>query len=369
MILSQITLRNFRKHINTNLNFSTGLNYIIGGNGQGKTSVLEAIYYLCTTKGFGSGDQGVLRFNENDFEITGSFRGTVEDKVKVFFSLDENKKYYILNGKNVNRVSDVIGKFPVVMLTPRDHDITQEGPAERRKFVDSVLSQASETYFRDLLEYNKTLRQRTAVLNKLKEFKRDDYIIELNAWSENLVKLGSTLIRKRIKFINFFLPYVLESYSKIMESKEIPAIKYSYLEGYEGEDIESRFEELIAERRSDEMRRGVNLVGPHRDEFIFELDGLNLKSFGSQGQHKTFQVVLRFAEFFYLKEASGKTPVFMLDDVFGELDMKRSEKISSYLREVGQAFITLTDFTNFAFIEKHESDFIIRLNEGSVVYA
>jgi DNA replication and repair protein RecF len=151
-----------------------------------------------------------------------------------------------------------------------------------------------------------------------------------------------------------------------MSDREIPEIKYFFLEDFECEDIESRFRNLLNEKKEEEIRRGQNLVGPHRDEFIFETNGLNLKTFGSQGQHKTFQVVLRFAEFFYLKESSGKTPVFMLDDVFGELDTARAMKISSYLRDVGQAFITMTDFTNINFIQQNESDHLIRLREGAL---
>ncbi len=369
MVLSYLSLKNFRKHLNTQLNFSSGLNYIIGGNGEGKTSVLEAIYYLCTTKNFGSPDHSVLNFKEDEFEITGSFTGTVEDKVKVHFVAAENKKYYVLNGKNVTRGSEVIGKFPVVLLSPGDHSITQEGPAERRRFVDSVLSQANETYLQDLLEYNKTLRQRGALLSKIREMRRPDYEEELDSWNTTLITIGSAIIKRRRNFITEFTSFIIASYEKIMNDVEIPGIKYLFLDGYEGMDIESKFSELLSERKDEEIRRGITLVGPHRDEFVFEANGLNLKTYGSQGQHKTFQVALRFAEFFYLKDRSGKTPVFMLDDVFGELDTARSKKISGYLREVGQAFITLTDFTNIDFIQQSNKDNVIRLKEGTVAYA
>jgi DNA replication and repair protein RecF len=154
-----------------------------------------------------------------------------------------------------------------------------------------------------------------------------------------------------------------------MEKEELPKISYSFLEDYDGDEIENRFEKLLLERKDDEFRRASNLIGPHRDDFLFEINGTNLKTFGSQGQHKTFQVVLRFAEFFYLKEVSGKTPVFLLDDVFGELDANRAFKISEYLRQVGQAFITLTDFTDFSFLKKTEEDLVIKLNQGEAVYA
>lgn len=369
MVLSYLSLRNFRKHLSTQLNFSSGLNYIIGGNGEGKTSVLEAIYYLCTTKNFGSSDNSVLNFDEKEFEIQGSFVGSVVDKVKVHFNAEENKKFYILNDKNITRVSEVIGKFPVVLLSPGDHSITQEGPAERRRFVDSVLSQANETYLQDLLEYNRALRQRGALLTKIREIGRMNYEEELESWNATLVARGSAIIKRRRSFVDEFRAYISSSYEKIMGGVEIPGIKYLFLGGYEGTGIEVKFSALLKEKKEEEIRRGITLVGPHRDEFIFETNGLNLKSFGSQGQHKTFQVVLRFAEFFYLKESSGKTPVFMLDDVFGELDVSRSKKISSYLREVGQAFITLTDFTNIDFIQQSDKDNIIKLKQGAVAYA
>jgi DNA replication and repair protein RecF len=110
------------------------------------------------------------------------------------------------------------------------------------------------------------------------------------------------------------------------------------------------------------------LVGPHKDDFIFDINGINLKTFGSQGQHKTFQVALRFAEFFYLKERTGKTPIFLLDDVFGELDTKRAIRISENLRNVGQTFITLTDFTNISYLHKRSTDRVIKLMNGNATY-
>ncbi len=370
MILNSITLKNFRRHENIKLNFSKNLNYIVGGNGQGKTSILEAIYYLCTTKSHNSKTDGeVVRFNENEFEISGKFSDLTENNVRVFYSLNENKKHYFQNNKQVSRSADVIGQFPVVLLTPADHSITQGYPGDRRKFVDSVISQASYTYLKILLDYNKTLRQRSSLLTQIKESRSRILFEELDAWTEKLVQSGSLLIEHRQKFAREFNSYIKNSYNVIMGNDEVPAVQYSFLDGYNGSDIEGKFLQVLNEKREEELRRATNAVGPHRDDFIFEINGLNLRTYGSQGQHKTFQVVLRFAEFFYLKETAGKTPIFLLDDVFGELDTNRSLKISRYLREVGQAFITLTDFSNLSFIRKNQDDLIIRLEEGMFEYA
>ena len=376
MILSSIYLKNFRSHKNTNINFSEKINYIVGGNGQGKTSILESIYFLCTTKGYNSkSDIEVTRFNEKGFEIKGSFKDLTENDIRIYFSLEENRKYYFQNGKLINRLSDVIGKFPVVILTPADHSITQGSPGDRRKFVDSVISQSSETYLKLLLDLNRTLRQRSSLLTRIKEQNRSskNTYKELDAWTLKLIDVGTEIISYRIKFINEFISYIKESYKRIMGTDEVPEVTYLFLEGNKESEnlklIKEVFNELLNMKREEELRRTTNLVGPQRDDYLFEINNKELKTFGSQGQHKTFQIALKFAQFFYLKEKTGKIPVFLLDDVFGELDANRSLKTSEYLRETGQAFITLTDFSNMSFLKFNEKDTLIKLKEGEVIYA
>ncbi|MEJ2613852.1 MAG: DNA replication and repair protein RecF [Ignavibacteriaceae bacterium] len=376
MILSSIYLKNFRSHKNTSIKFSEKINYIVGGNGQGKTSVLESIYFLCTTKGYNSkSDIEVTRFNEKEFEIKGSFKDLTENDIRIYFSLEENRKYYFQNGKLINRLSDVIGKFPVVILTPADHSITQGSPGDRRKFVDSVISQSSEIYLKLLLDLNRTLRQRSSLLTRIKEQKGISQNIynELDAWTLKLVDTGTEIINYRIKFISEFNSYIKDSYKRIMGVDEIPEVTYLFLEGNKEcenqQMIKNVFGDLLNKKREEELRRATNLVGPQRDEYLFEINSTELKTFGSQGQHKTFQIALKFAQFFYLKEKTGKTPVFLLDDVFGELDANRSLKTSEYLRETGQAFITLTDFSNMSFLKIDEKDAVIKLKKSEVVYA
>ena len=370
MILTDISLSNFRIHRDTKIDFSENLNYIVGGNGQGKTTILDSIYYLCTTKSHNTkADSEVVSFNEDGFELNGNFKDLTESKIKIIYSLKDNKKTYLQDNKKVSRSIDIIGKFPVVILAPSDHAITQGYPGDRRKFVDAVICQASNTYLNILMDYNKALRQRSALLNQIKERYQNSLLDELNAWTSKIVQAGTEIIKHRKKFVEEFNDFIKESYKIIMDTEEIPRITYSYLDNCEKENIEKEFTRLINQKSEEEIRRATNLVGPHRDDFVFEINGLNLRSFGSQGQHKTFQVVLRFAQFFYLKKLAGKTPMFLLDDVFGELDKKRSAKISEYLREVGQAFITLTDFANFSFLKKEKNDLLLKLNNGRVTYA
>ena len=370
MFLSSISLRNIRKHIDTKIEFANKLNYIVGGNGVGKTTILESIYYLCTTKScVTSSDSEVVKIGENSFAIHGHFTGLTNDSVQINYAYNENKKVYMLSNKPVARLSDIIGKFPVVLLSPADHLITRGYPAERRRFIDSVISQASRTYLNLLIEYNRTLKQRSYLLNRIRENASKD-ISELGAWNEKLINAGAEIIKRRKEFVEEFESYISDSYQKILFNKEEPKINYYFLDGSCPDSLEDCFKQSLDQRAEDEIRRGTNLVGPHRDDFIFDINGISLKSYGSQGQHKTFQTVLRFAEFFYLKDKTENSPLFLLDDVFGELDAERAAAISNYLSTVGQAIITLTDFGNISFLKMGKEDRVIKISaDGSVTYA
>lgn len=370
MTLSYVSLKNFRRHKNLFLNFSEETNYIVGGNGQGKTSILESIYFLCTTKGYNSKkEKDAVNFESSQFEITGNFKDLTEYKVRMLYSIEENKKFYFQNDKQIFRSTDIIGNFPVVVLTPSDHAITQGAPVDRRRFFDSVISQSSQLYLKTLFDYNKTLRQRASLLNQLREKRTKHLFDELEAWTSKLIKTGSQIIDYRKNFILNFTNYVKDSYKMIMQHNENPSIEYSSLENLDIGNTEEIFAHIINQKKEEEIKRGISLVGPHRDDFIFKLDDLELKTFGSQGQHKTFQVALKFAQFFYLKENTGKNPIFLFDDVFGELDTERSSRISEYLGQIGQSFITITDFSNLPFIQSHKKDNIIKLSQGEALYA
>ncbi len=370
MTLNYLELNNFRLHGHTKIDFSNQLNYIVGGNGQGKTSLLEAIYYLCTSKNLNqSKDQEVISFGESYFNIKGKFSDIVDNRVEVTYSGEDNKKSLSIDDKNIKRGSGLIGKFPVVTLTPVDHSITMGAPADRRKFVDSVISQASNTYLKILIDYNKTLRQRSALLYQMRENGAQDLLDQLETWTDSLVEQGLEIINHRKIFIETFSEYIVESYRMIMEGTETPTIEYQYLNGKNRSNTKNDFIDELKKVSRLEISRAKNLVGPHRDEFLFKINDLDLRKYGSQGQHKTFQISLRFGEFYYLKDTIRKTPIFLMDDVFGELDANRANKISEYMKQIGQAFITLTDFSNFDYLSKGNEDRVINVNKGKVVYA
>lgn len=367
MIVRRLTLHDFRIHQSTELEFSPKLNFIVGGNGQGKTSLIEAVYFLCTTKNYkGAPDAELLRFGQQGYTVHAAFEDVTLSNVHIRYLSSENKRMYIKDGKAVHRAADIIGTFPVVLLTPEDHALTQGAPADRRKFIDSVISQYSSVYLGNILEYAKLLKQRTYILNRIRENPARSLTAELDAYTEKLIMTGSAIIHQRNEFLSEFRSFVVEVYREIMGEEESPSMDYHFLGGSSSEDILSLFRQKIYARRDEEIRRGLNLTGPHRDDIGFTINGNSLKSFGSQGQHKTFQVALRFAQFFYLKARSGKTPVFLLDDVFGELDAHRAGHISRYLTQVGQAIITMTDLSNTAYLREMNENRMFTVSSGRV---
>ncbi len=360
MVLRNINLRNFRLHEDTSVEFSNKLNFLVGGNGQGKTSILEAIYYLCTTKNLLSfSDSDTVTFGRQFMEI----RGVIEDLTvhSVRLNYDARKKNYYLDDKIIPNSAEVIGKFPIVTLIQSDHMLTQGSPSDRRRFVDSTLSQLSHSYLNIYIEYNKILRQRSNLLSQIRENRNINLYDQLEAWTESMILKGTQIIEHRIKFISEFNEYLRQAYQHIMEDIEIPYINYSMLCNPD-EKIKEEFRKQIDLARDEEIRRGINLIGPHRDDLIFLINDKELKKYGSQGQHKTFQIALKFAQFFYIKERLNRIPVFLMDDVFGELDKKRAEKISGYLSEIGQAFITMTDLTYFE--ELNNDNRMIKVENG-----
>lgn len=371
MIITELSLKNFKIHKNSQLQFSEKINYIVGGNGQGKTTILEAIYFCCTTKNYKSNtDLEFVHFGKDSYSIVGKFLGATGHTIEINYQKAESRRKYLKDAKTPGKLSEVIGKFPVVLLTPEDHSITQGYAAERRKFVDSVISQASELYLTTLLDYNRLIKQRNALLAQIKETGNPSLLSQLQAWNDSLIGMGSQLIEYRLQFVREFIPSIAHAYKQILKDKEIPNIEYAPFDEQQDhslQEIKTRFRLKLESVKQQEIRRGVTLVGPHRDDFTFSINGNNLKKFGSQGQHKTFQVALRFAQFFYLKDKLGVPAIFLLDDVFGELDTERSVSISTVLKNIGQAFITLTDFSHFDFIGVEEHDKVFNITNGEVI--
>lgn len=372
MILTEIQLSNFRNHTDTKLQFSKKINIVSGNNGQGKTNLLEAISYSCLTKSmFSAKETETIQYDKNWFTVFSTFSSDIgfTYKNQIRYDKEKNNKNFLINNINIEPMSSVVGKFPLVFLYPELSVITSGGPQERRRFLDLLLSQTSKTYLENLIDYRKIVKQRNNILLNPQQREVDEVI---EPWNELLIERGSKIIEHRIKTIEDFKPHLEKIYSEISSNNEAVEVKYiSSIGESEPKNIKetrSAFREKIQKTKKEEFYRGTTLVGPHRDDLFFKLNGHPLRQFASQGQHKTFLISLKLAEYFFIEEVCHETPILLLDDVLSELDFNRSGLLLDKLTEVGQAFITTTipketDF--FKSLNAQSNTFLI--NNGSLV--
>jgi DNA replication and repair protein RecF len=355
MILHTLRLRSFRAHAETELTLAPSVNLLYGPNGVGKTNVLEAIHYLCLTKSFtASRDRYAVRKEAPYFEIEGTFEGVRQKPmdVRLAYVPGEGKSMFV-NGAELDRLADIVGVLPVVIFSPEDYDLTAGGPSERRRFVNNILSQARPVYMDDLLKYRRARRQRNEVLRSYKKRPDPPPTELIDPWTEELVTLGSRVIRRRQQFLQDFAEYLTAAYERIEAVAERPSIEYDTIGDLPPdasvEDVEAIFRTALDDKKHNERDRGTTLVGPQRDELIFRLDDLEVRRYGSQGQHRTFAMALKLAQYFYLDDRSDTTPLLLLDDAFAELDARRTEVFLDLLRSdaVGQSLITATSRTAF----------------------
>jgi DNA replication and repair protein RecF len=290
----------------------------------------------------------VLQIGAEGFVVGGMIAsdGGVEYRVESSYERASGARRTSVAGADVPRRTDLIGQFPVVLLSPEQAAITVGGPADRRKFLDLTLSQAGRLYLEDLLEYRKALRQRNKALLDAKLTRRP-LESSLDAWSELLVRKGTRVALRRREFVEEFRPYVERAFERIAGGQEQPTLTYDsrILAGPGGSEAEvtEAFRRALDESSREEAKAGTTLVGPHRDEMELQINGLPVREFASQGQHKTFLVGLKLAEFSYLKDQCSETPLLLLDDVFSELDEQRCRHLLDLVATAGQVFITATD--------------------------
>jgi len=348
MKIVRAQLRQFRNHDCTELDFGWTTNALLGDNGHGKTNVLEALSFLCLTKSFyASSDTTALQQGKEFFEVKGTLLSDVgvEHDVRVAFDSRTNQKKVFIDGNEPETFSSVIGQFPIVVLSPENNNITFGTPSDRRRFMDLVISQSSRVYVEEMLEYRRALRQRNKILSDVSRGIGSAALLE--PWDETLSAHGAKVFLKRASFFEEFAPFITRAYAAVAQETETPAVEYvpqiALSANESHEEVGKRIRAKLGEKRRDELRIGTTLVGPHRDEAAFSLNGLQLRAFASQGQHKTFLIALKIAEFFYLKERCAETPVILLDDVFTELDDTRSRKLLALIDSLGQSFITTTN--------------------------
>jgi DNA replication and repair protein RecF len=362
MRASSIHLRNFRNHADTLVaDLAPKINVLVGPNGAGKTSILEALSLATLTKSFTTASDVVLiRQNETVLDVDARFVSDLDVGYHVAVQIDGSarlKKTIVANSERIRSSIDLVGRAPVVVLTPDEKIITGGPPSERRRFLNMVLSQASRAYLEDELEYRRALKQRNAILSDARQKRQSLPFIQpmLAPWTALVIKHGTRIMQRRAKFTEEFRPRLLEAYRVLSQSREEPSLMYLPMGTSPPNPLSLLGEgEFLAERSArcemEEIRRGTTLFGPHRDELMcFINPGQEARLYASQGQHKTLLVVMKLAEFEYLKEASGETPMLLLDDVFSELDHDRARTMLELAMsgELGQTFISSTERERF----------------------
>jgi len=361
MILEEISILDFKNIEECHLHFSPKINCFTGNNGMGKTSLLDAIYYLSFTKSFlQATDTHSIREGKECFFLQGIYS---YDEQKHEFSCGlrrEGKKQFRKNKKEYERLSDHIGEIPLVLSSPSDLSLVLGGSEERRKFVDMVISQYDRNYLYAVIKYLKNLKERNYLLRTYG--KNVDKSL-LTIYEEQMKTFGETIFEGRRTFAERFSFVFQEFYNRIASKKERVSISYH-------SDIYSHsFEELFSLSLERDFLLGYTTKGVHKDDFDFFIDGRKIKE-GSQGQIKTFLVSLRFAQFNFLKSICQRKPILLLDDLFDKLDLERVEEIISIVSEddFGQIFLTDTNRNHLQeIVRKQPTDYnLFDVNKGNI---
>ena len=333
MILEKLSLINYKNIREATLDLSPKINCMIGSNGVGKTNILDAVYFLSFCHSASNPiDSAVIRHGEDFLMLEGNY-----GEVTISCGMKRGtKKHFRRDKKEYRRLSEHIGLIPLVMVSPADTLLIDGGSEERRRLMDMVISQYDHTYMESVNRYNKALQQRNTMLKQ--ETEPDPEVISL--WEEQMAVEGERIYQRRDAFVRELTPIFQRYYERISGNREQVAIEYvSHCQ-------RGPLLEVIQRDRAKDRIMGYSLHGVHRDDLVFTLGGHPIRREGSQGQHKTFVVALKLAQFDFLRRTNGgNTPILLLDDIFDKLDASRVEQIVTLVagEEFGQIFITDTN--------------------------
>lgn len=339
MIVRSLKIENYRNYDALNLEFHPGTNIFYGDNAQGKTNALEAIYVCATSRSHrGTKDREIIQFDKEEAHI----RMIVEKKgvpYRIDMHLKKGRsKGVAVNGVPIRRVTELFGILNVIFFSPEDLSIIKESPAERRRFMDMELCQLDPIYTSDLTNYNKVVTQRNRLLKDI--YDQPELMDTLSVWDEQMIRYGENVIRRREEFIRELNDIIVEVHRNLTGGRE--EIKVTYQPNV-------RADQMAVEMRKGQRRdlaAKVSLTGPHRDDIQFDIQGVDVRHFGSQGQQRTAALSLKLAEIELVKRRTGDRPVLLLDDVLSELDTNRQIHLLKSIEEI-QTMITCTGLDDF----------------------
>ena len=346
VVLRTLALRDFRNLARVDLTFPATGAVVIGDNGQGKSNLLESIYYLHLLRSVrGARDADVVRFGAAGFHIAARTDGGVNHEISAGFERQGKRKRVKLDGAEPERLSDALGALPCVLFSPADVELVAGAPNARRRYLDILLALSSRAYLGSLQRYRHALAQRNAALRDALRSTGASAEKSVAVWEAPLAKHGAVLWRERVEWAERAAPRFASMCASIGEASVVSLRYATSLEpaSHEVADVEASLARGLADRRPLDLRRGLTHTGPHRDDLALLLAGRELRAFGSAGQQRTGAISLRLLEGETLRERLGRTPMLLLDDPFAELDVHRSSRILTLLAEqsMGQTLLTV----------------------------
>lgn len=344
MKIKQIKLINFRNLENVELNFINNINIIIGGNGAGKTNILEAVYLNSLTKSFrANNDIELIKFNKDFLTIKTTIKENSYNE-KVLYNIDKISKKIYLNSNKITKLSEYIGKYPVVISTPEDVLMIKTSPSNRRDVLNISICQFNKEYFKTLNEYNKLLKLRNDYLKRILVNSNSD-MKYFEIITNKLIEKAIYIYIERNKYINSINSYLGSIFEHICLNKNL-ILKYSPnvdITEYDDENISKILQKKFKRDFNKEISLGMTISGPHRDDFNFYLDNKDMKFYSSEGQKKMAVISYKLAEMKLFQEQEDKKPIILLDDLFSELDIKNKNRLVKYIPDDLQVIITSND--------------------------
>lgn len=357
MIIKSLELENFRNYSSLSMNFDSGTNILYGDNAQGKTNILEAIYLSATTKSHkGSKDKDIINFDKDEAHIrTYVVKDGLENRVDMHLRKSKSKGIAI-NGQKIKKAADLLGLLNVVFFSPEDLSIIKNGPSERRRFIDMELCQLDSVYLNNLNNYNKIVNQRNKLLKDL--YNNSSLRETLFIWDDQLVTYGTKLIERRTEFIKQLNEIIYEIHYKLSGGREELKIVY------EPDVLIENFEDALKKGQDRDIRLKQTVTGPHRDDFSFVAQDIDIRKFGSQGQQRTAALSLKLSEIELVKKITNDTPLLLLDDVLSELDSNRQNYLLNSIGDI-QTIITCTGLEEFV-NNRFEINRVFKVNAATV---
>lgn len=360
MVIENLTLHNFRNYEDETFAFDAGLNVLTGRNAQGKTNCAEAVFYLCTGTSLRiRHDRQLIRRGETSARIAAKAHtrfGSVTLEAVIF----ENKRELFVNGNKVTKAADFVGNMNCVFFSPGELRLIQDGPDERRRFLNLSISQTSREYCTALARYQRILDQRN---NLLKERDVSLVLETLPVWDEQLAVYAARIVRHRRRYLSELSPLAHDAHAYLTDGAEDLRLDMDGSYPEDETEIAEKLSHQFAAARERDLRLGFTSVGPHRDDIRITIDGADARGFCSQGQARTAALSLKLAETEIFKGLSGETPVLILDDVMSELDLPRRKKLLERVKDI-QCILTCTHAERVLY---GAECYKLRIKEGKIV--